>query len=422
MAKSRDTLYCAVDVGTTKIGTLVGRVTPDGTVEIVAMGNVTSAGMKKGIVVNPEEMTDSIRRSAQQAQIMLGGRLPPAYVGITGSYLTCLNSSVSMPVSRKKGSVVSQKDIDRLLHSTTVKTHQENRLVHVIPRTYTVDGLNEVRNPLGLSGEQLRSESHVVMGDPAPIENLAKVVQAAGVNIRGLVIEHLASSEAVLTADERETGVVLVDIGGGTSDIAIFRNGTIWHTAALAVGGWQFTNDLSQGLGITLGAAEKAKLLYGSIMMNDPDAKATMEVPNGRGDQTKTVQSLVFYSVLHDRTVDLISLIVRTVKESGLDRMPPGGLVLTGGTSNLPGMVEVAADYAACQTRRGSPSQALGLPKELEDAAFATTVGLLLWGIRRGHLKCFTGQAISVSVPAMQRLRQWVSKFGFRGRNYNGQV
>lgn len=417
MAKLRDSLYCAVDVGTTKVSTLVGRVTSEGTVEIVALGNVSSAGMKKGMVVNPEEMADSIRRSAHQAQMMLGSRLPAAYVGITGSYLTCLNASAAMSLNKNRNLVIGQRDIDRLLRNTTDRTAQKNRLIHVIPRSYSLDGLDRVRNPVGMSGQQITSESHVVMGDPAPIENLAKVVQSAGVTIKGLVIEHLASSEAVLTTDERETGVVLVDIGGGTSDIAIFKDGTIWHTAALAVGGWQFTNDLSQGLSITLGAAEQAKLLFGSIMLEDPDPKDTLEVPTGRGDATKTVPSLTLYSLLHARTVDLISIVVRAVKDSGLERMPAGGLVLTGGTSNLPGLVDIAADYAACPARQGSPSHTLGLPQELEDAKFATAVGLLLWGIRRGHLKRFTGQAISLSIPAMQRLRHWISRFGFNSRN-----
>ena len=414
MARTKESLYCAVDVGTTKVGTLVGRVSPAGTVEVVALGHVSSSGMKKGMVVSPDELAESVRRSADEARRMLGRRLPPAYVGITGSYLTCLNASASLPVARKRRSVVSQRDVDRLLNATSDKAVDRRHLIHVIPRSYTVDGLNEVHNPVGLSGQQLSSESHVVIGDPAPMENLARVVRSAGVTVKGLVIEHLASSEAVLSADERQTGVVLVDVGGGTSDIAIFKDGAIWHTAALPVGGWQYTNDLSLALGVTLAAAEQAKLRYGSAIVDGVGPNDTLDIPIGEGSTTKSVQSTSFYGVLHDRSVDLVRLILHKVKEAGLDRMPPAGMVITGGTSNLPGLLEVAAEYTSCAVRQGSPSHALGLPQELEDAAFATTVGLLLWGIRRRHPKPFTGGAVSVSVPAMQRLREWLSRFGFR--------
>ncbi len=414
MSRTKESLYCAVDVGTTKVGTLVGRVSHAGTVEVVALGHARSTGMKKGMVVSPDELAESVRRSVDEARLMLGRRLPPAYVGITGSFLTCINASVSVPVARKRRSVVSQRDVDRLLSSTSDQAADRRRLVHVIPRSYTVDGLNEVNNPVGLSGQHLSSESHVVIGDLAPMENLARVVRSAGVTVKGLIIEHLASSEAVLSADERDTGVVLVDVGGGTSDIAIFKDGAIWHTAALPVGGWQFTHDLSRGLGITLAAAEQTKLRYGSSIVDGIGPNDTMEIPIGEGSVTKTVPSLTFYALLHDRSVDLVRLILHKVKEAGLDRMPPAGMVITGGTSNLPGLLEVAEEYASCPVRQGSPSQALGLPTELEDAAFATTVGLLLWGIRRGDPKPFNGGAPSLSAPAMRRLRGWLSRFTFK--------
>ena len=409
----RETLYSAIDVGTTKVCTMVAKVAPRGEMQVVALGRADSVGMKKGMVVNAQELRESVELSVAEARGMLGRELPPAFVGVTGSHLRGMNTAAVLPSKPKKRSAVTQRDVDRLLHSSQAPLAGDQQPLHVIPRSYRVDGMDGVRDPIGLSREQLAVESHVVMGSPVPLEQLTRVVHSAGVQVKGLVVEHLASSEAVLSTDEREMGVVLVDIGGGTTDIALFLDGTIHHTAAVPVAGHQFTTDVAMGLRIPLSAAEEVKIRYGSALTEGVGAKEMVELQTRSGPETRSVSQLGLNTLLRDRAIDLVRLIVLVVRESGLGRMPQAGMVLTGGSANLTGMAEVAREYAGCPVRVGSPSSALGLPLEVEDAAFATAVGLLLWGIRYRRPSPISPQ-VTLSRPALQRLKEWASKLSFR--------
>ena len=411
MASKNETLYTAIDVGTTKVATLVARVRTSGSMEIVAVGRVDSEGMRKGLVVSPDQLGESVRQSVEDAAFMLGRKLPPAFVGITGAHLSCLNTDAGVTHSRK-GGAVTQDDIDRFVQSVAPEVPTRRRVVHVLPQSFTLDGRTGVRNPIGLTGNELTASSHVVFGDPAHMENLTRVVRAAGVKVRGVIMEHLASAEAVLTAGEREMGVVLVDIGGGTSDIAIYRGGAVCYTAAIPVAGHQFTNDVAVGLGLTPGAAEEAKVQYGSVLLDEVDRNEMLEVAMPDG-QVHDVPRMAFTTLLRDRGVELVRLILLKVLESGLDRVPPGGIVLTGGAANLHGMAEIAADYGRCAVRVGSPSAALGLPQELVEARYTTSVGLLLWGIQHQHAGAVADQ-VEVSVPVMDKLRGWLSHFSWK--------
>lgn len=411
MAPSKESLYAAIDVGTTKVCTLAARVeASSGSLEVLALGHAASQGMKKGMVVSAEELEESVQHSVAEARNMLGRPLPPALVGVTGNHFTSLNAGASHSRKSGDGQVITQQEMDRVIQSTFPVELGYRQVVHVIPRSYEVNGVRGVRNPVGLSGEHVSVESHVVVGDTAPLENVARVVRAAGVKIRGLVAEHLASSEAVLTAEEREMGVLLVDIGGGTTDMAIFRDGAVWNTAVLPVGGSQFTTDLSLGLGIAFSAAEEAKVWYGSALVDEVDPREMLEVRTGQQPATKSIQRLDLSTLLHDRAVELVRLIMHKAREAGLDRMPPAGMVITGGTANLQGLVELAQEYAACPVRRGYPSRSLQLPPELEDSSFATVVGLLLWGIQNRHPQPFTNNVV-LSVSVAQRLKHWLSRF-----------
>jgi cell division protein FtsA len=410
MAGTKESLYAAIDVGTTKVATLVAKVSPAGAMEVIALGHATSEGMRKGIVVNPEELTDSVRRSVEEAEGMLGSKIPAAHVGITGGHLTCINEATAASDGGARAlRTFTQEDVDRVLSRAVTDPDLKHRVVHVIPRSYRVDGLSGVRNPVGMSGEKLSAESHVVMGDAVTMDNLARVVRNAGVKVRGLVIEHLASADAVLTVDEREIGTVLVDIGGGTSDIAIYRDGAVWHTAALPVAGNQFTNDLVIGLGLPPTVAEATKLRYGSASTADVTHQDVVEVESGLGEHTRPISLLTMNQLLHDRAVELVRLILHKVGESGLVRIPAGGIVLTGGCANLPGLAEIAADYGRCNVRIGSPSSALGLPAELEHSSFSTAVGLLLWGIQHRHAGAVAPQ-VTLDAPVLERLKGWLSK------------
>jgi cell division protein FtsA len=415
MAPMKETMYAAIDVGTTKIATMVAKVSTTGTVEVVALGHSTSGGMRKGMVVNPAELTDSIRRSVDEARAMLGSDLPPVHVGITGGHLTCINAASNLARQRKGGvRTFSQGDVDRLLNSTVQQSDERRRIVHVVPRTYQVDGLRGVRNPIGMNGEKLSVESHVVVGDAATMDNLERVVRAAGVKVQGMVIEHLASAEAVLTSDEREAGVVLVDIGGGTADIAIYRGGTAWYTAAIPVAGQHFTNDIAIGLGLPPTVAEAAKVRYGSALLGGlDDPKEVIEVESGLGEHTRPISRQTLNQLLHDRAVELVRMVLHKVGQAGLTRVPPGGIVLTGGCANLPGLAEIAADYGKCEVRVGTPPPTLGLPPELEQSSFSTAVGLLLWAIQHRHPGAIA-TSVTLNTGTLDKIRGWMSKLASR--------
>ncbi len=413
MVASKETLYAAVDVGTTKVCTLVAKVSSEGEMRVVAIGHAASEGMKKGMVINPEELKTTVKSSVDDARSMLGRPLPPAFVGVTGSHLRAMNTAASITRKAKAQSTVSQRDVDRLLQSSRPDQKARSQVVHVIPRGYRVDGLQGVRNPVGLSGRRITVESHVVLGDTVSLANVARVVHSAGVPVRGLVMEHIASSEAVLTIEDREAGVVLVDIGGGTSDIAIYANGVLHHTAAVPVAGQQLTSDVSIGLGIPLSVAEEVKLRHGSAVTDGVDPKELMEVRLDGASESKRFSQLWLNTLLRDRAIELVNLIMHVVRARGWSRMPQAGLVLTGGSANLRGLVEVAQEYAACPVRLGVPSQALGLPQELAETSFATGVGLLLWGTRHQRASAISPR-VSLSPLVLQRLREWVSRLSFR--------
>jgi cell division protein FtsA len=407
-------MYTAIDVGATKVATLVARVAPAGTIEIIATGHAVSEGMRKGTVVSPQELTEAIRLSVQEAQSMLGADMQPAYVGITGGHLTCINSVATLSQNRKRGGVTfSQIDVDRLLSSTVDQSDERRRVVHVIPRSYEVDGLQGVSNPVGMNGVHLAAESHVVVGDVAAIENLESAVRAAGVGVHGVVIEHLASAEAVLTPDERQTGAVLVDIGGGTSDIVIYRAGAVWYTAAIPIAGHSFTNDIAIGLGLPPSVAEATKLQYGSALLNQVGPHDVVEVESGLGEHTRPISHQMLNQLLHDRAVELVRMVLHKVIQSGLTRVPPGGIVLTGGCANLPGLAEIAADYGKCEVRVGRPLETLGIPSELEHSSYSTAVGLLIWAIQHRGPGAIA-KSVTLNTNVLGRLKGWFIRFTSR--------
>ena len=406
----KDKLYTAIDIGTTKVSTLVAKVAPDGSMELVATGHAASAGMRKGLVIDADELAESTRESVREAGAMLGSKtVPPAFVGITGTHLRGVNTSSAITRGENAG-VVTSDDVDALL-AETVKRGAEGRqrILHVIPRSYQIDSTIGIRNPVGLAGRRLSAESHVVFGDSAQIENVARVVRQAGVKVRGLIIEHLASAEAVLTAEERDIGVALVDIGGGTSDIAIYHDGALLHTAALPVAGHQFTNDIAIGLGLTPSMAEEAKVRHGSAVVRDEDRDRQVELLGMDGSQTRSVSVVAIQRLLHDRAVELVRMTLVKLHDAGFKRVPPGGIVFTGGSSKLRGLLDVARDYGAPTARLGLPSSALGIPTELQDGAFATGVGLLLWGIGHRHTGAVAPD-LTIAPPVRERLRSLFSR------------
>ncbi len=375
-------LYMSIDVGTTKVCSLVAQITPAGEMEIVGTGVARSHGMRKGLVVDLESMQDAIRDSMAQASSTLSQDLPGACVGVTGGHIFSVHTTgVLNGLNGDARKVISRREMDLAVKQSHPKVTPTQELLHVIPQSYTVDNLQGVRNPSGLKGHQLTVDSHSVVGEVASLENVVRAVEGSGLAVRSMVLEPLASAEAVLSAEEREMGVVLVDIGGGTSDVAIFRNGVMSHTAVIPVGGHQFTNDLVVAYGIPYESAEAAKLEHGHGLPDEVGPEEMVELEGYEDEAPRLVRRRDLCRLLNDRASELLRLVLLNVRQSGLEVMPPAGVVFTGGGANLPGWEEMTREIVPGPVRIAAPRDILGLPDELKSPTYSTSIGILLWGI-----------------------------------------
>ena len=375
-------LYMAIDVGTTKVCTLIAQVSPDGELEIVGTGVEPSRGMRKGLVVDIEEMQAAVKDSVEQASAGLERDLPGACIGVTGAHIFSVHTSGKLNnLNGDPTKTITRSEMDLVVKQSHPALASGQELLHVIPQNYTVDNVDGVRNPVGLKGHQLIVESHAVVGEAASLENVVRAVEGAGLQVNSMVLEPLASAEAVLSAEEQETGVVLVDIGGGTSDMAIFMGGVMVQTAVIPVGGFQFTNDLVLSLGIPYQEAEKAKLNHGHAIPDMVDLDETIEIKGRDGEGPHLVRARDLSRTLNDRTDELLRLILIKLRESGLRVMPPAGIVFTGGGANIPGLEVMAKDMISGPVRIAQPKDILGLPDTLKSPTYSTSIGILLWGI-----------------------------------------
>ena len=375
-------LYTAIDVGTTKVCTLIARVAPSGELEIVGTAVEPSQGMHKGLVVDLAEMQQSVRNSVSRASETLDRELSGVCIGVTGSHILSTQSTGTLSnINGDDHRVITRKELDLVVKHSYPKVAPEQELLHVIPRSYSVDTLQGVRNPAGLKGHQLTVESHVVVGEVASLDNVVRAVEGTGLTVKSMVLEPLASAEAVLSAEEKETGVILADIGGGTTDVAIFTNGIMAHTAVIPVGGYQFTNDLVIALGIPYESAEAAKLQYGYALPDLIDPDETVEISGYDDEKPHLVRRRDLCRTLNDRGSELLRLVLLKVRESGMDMIPPAGIVFTGGAANLPGWEDLSQEVIPGPVRIAAPKDILGLPEELKSPTYSTSVGILLWGI-----------------------------------------
>ena len=384
MAK-RNTIV-SIDVGTTKVCTTIAEVSDSG-LQVVGVGLTGSIGLHKGIVVNIDEAKQAIRDSVSKAEQSCGYKVESAYVGVTGRQVTSLNNQGVISINRNDR-LVRPDDLKRVLQSAqSMQVPNDRKLLHVIPRSYAVDGQAGVKNPVGMHGFRLDVETHVITTAISSIQNLAKCIRGIGIDIDDLVLEPLASGEAVLSEEERQAGVMMADIGGGTTDIAIFKDGSIWHTAILPVAGYQLTRDIAIGLGLPFDVAEQMKKKYGSV-------KATYE---GKTDSSKTIAQDghgISYQDLNDiiraRVEEILRLIMLELPRSEFATTVPSGLVLTGGSSNLPGIDTLGREIMPIPVRIGMPVRINGISETLHNPAYATSVGLLLWGAKNGPQQSWT--------------------------------
>jgi len=400
-----------VDVGTTKVATVLGEVGHSGHLRILGVGVVPSQGLKRGVVVNIDEAVLSIASSIEKCQKISGFHIDQANISIADSNITSQNSKGVVAVSNN-GHDIGHDDISRAIEAARTVAVASNRdVLHVIPRGYIVDGLEGVKNPIGMTGSRLEVETHIVCGGGGTIQNLLKCVDRAGVRPLDLILEPLASAEAVLTESEREAGVMLVDIGGGTTDVAIFLDGSAWHTAVLPVGGIHITNDVAIGLRAPYEAAEELKIKYGRASRDGVLADEPVRIAGEGGVQEYLRPELC--DIIEARIEEILLMVRDELQRSGYQGLLPAGVVLTGGTAQLAGLTDVAAHVFAMPVRIGSPSELEGLVDTISNPAYATSVGLVRWAMQHGP----SGEILhddrrgQSSSEMYGRLRGWLKAF-----------
>ena len=369
----------AIDVGTTKVCTIMADTDASGVLRILGVGIVPSRGLEKGLVVNLNEAKQAIRESIKKAEQTAGYRLQSAYIGVTGRHVSSVNNKGVIAITHDDR-LVRTNDLKRVLAvACSIKVPSDRELLHVIPRTYVVDGQEGVKNPVGMHGFRLDVETHVITAAVTSVQNLTKCIRSIGIDIDDLVLEPLASAEAVFTEEEKNDGVMMADIGGGTTDICVFKDNTIYYTSVLPVAGYQLTRDISVGMGLSFELAEEMKKKYGNVMLSQEDM--------GEADRTLTADGhSISYrdlsEIIRIRVDELLRLIVLELPQTDYAKLIPAGLVLTGGQSNLPGIAELGREVTHLKVRVGAPSNLYGVSDVLCDPAYATAVGLLLWKTR----------------------------------------
>ncbi|MFN8404529.1 MAG: cell division protein FtsA [Anaerolineales bacterium] len=370
-------IIVGIDVGTTKICTLVGRVEDDKSMRILGVGIEPSDGIRKGIIVDLSAATQAITRSVKKAESTSGLEITSALVSIAGAHVSSVNSRGATAVN---GNIIEQYDVDHAMEQArAIAIPHDREIIHVIQRGFSVDGQDGIRNPKGMHGYRLEVEAHIITASAATVDNLRHCVGAAGVKIPEFVLNPLASGEVVLTEQEKQMGVAVCDIGGGTADLAIYVNGDVWHTMVLAVGGNHITQDVAHGLRLPFAQAEEVKKQQGHAVRAEVGSEEYFSVRPFGEDKPVQINRQELAEIIEARAAEIFSLILQEIKRSGYDGLLPAGVVLTGGTSALPGIKRVASEVLGLPVRVAQPENLSGLVDKLKSPAYSTGVGLLQW-------------------------------------------
>ena len=376
--KKENDYVVALDIGTSKVVCLIGQLTDSHAVEIVALGSYPSSGLKKGVVVNIDATTDAIQKSIDQAKNSFDGKLKNVYVGIAGNHIKSLNSHGIVGIKDKE---VTPFDIDRVIEAAqAVAIPSDQKVLHVLPQEFVIDDQDSIREPLGMSGVRLESHVHLVTCANNAIQNIEKCVKRCGITLDGLVLEQLASSYSVLSEDEKELGVCIVDIGGGTTDIAIFNSGSISFTGVIPIAGDQVTSDIAVALRTPTPQAEELKQKYGCAVAEFTTESETIEVAGVGGRAPRELSRKALAEIVEPRYVELFELVKAEIQRNGFDGKIPAGIVLTGGTSKMEGVVELAESIFQTSVRIGVPENFKGMESVLKNPIYATSLGLLGYG------------------------------------------
>jgi cell division protein FtsA len=372
-----------LDVGTTKICAVIGRPKPGGGLDVIGVGSAPSRGLRRGVVVNIDSTVEAIKQAVADAEQMAGIDVARVWAGVAGGHIRSLNSRGVVAISGREREV-SAADVERAVEAArAINVPQDREIIHVLPQTFAVDDADGVREPIGMSGVRLEVEVHIVTAAVTSVQNVVRAVNRAGLAVQDVVLEPIASAEAVLFPDEKELGVVLIDIGGGTTDMALFRDGAIWHTAILPLGGDHITNDVAVGLRTPMADAEDLKKRYGCALTAMVPAEETVDVPSVGGRKARQLSRQVLSEIIQPRVEEIVTLVARELTRAGFQDAATAGVVVTGGTSIMEGVPELAEAIFDQPVRRGVPGDIGGLADVVRSPIHATAVGLALHGARR---------------------------------------
>lgn len=405
MKKNDKNLVVGLDIGTSKVVAIVGEVAPDREVEVIGVGSAPSRGLKKGVVVNIESTVQSIKRAVEEAELMAGCEIHSVFTGIAGSHIRSLNSHGISPIRENE---VTQADVDRVIDAArAVPIPADQKILHVLPREFVIDGHEGIRDPIGMSGVRLEAHVHIVIGAVSAAQNIVKCVRRCGLDVDHIILQQLASAHAVLTEDEKELGVCLADIGGGTTDIAVFKNGAIVHSEVLPIGGDMVTNDIAVTLRTPSHHAEDLKIEFACALAKLTDGEQEIEVPSVGERPPRRLKRQTLAEVVEARYEELFSFVLDRLRRAGFAEDVAAGVVLTGGGSKLTGALELAEEVFHMPVRRGAPQRVAGLSDVVSNPIYATGVGLLQVGTRR-HLRGASEPAMDATQASVwERMRQW---------------
>jgi len=404
MSKHEQTLV-GLDIGTSKIACVVAEGGADGKLDVVGIGTHPSRGLRKGVVVNIESTVESIRLAVEEAELMAGIEIKSIFTGIAGSHIRGYNSHGVVAI---KSGEVTAEDVERVIDAArAMNIPADQKILHILPQEYIIDSQDGIREPVGMSGVRLEAKVHIVTGAVSSAQNIIKCCNRCGLDVADMVLEQVASSEAVLTQDEKDIGVVLVDVGGGTTDIAIFLDGAIRHTAVIPIGGDHLTNDLVVGLRTSAREADILKKKYGACMVSLVSPEEQVEVPSVGGRPPRPMPRQVMAQILEPRVEELFELVKAELHRSGFQELMAAGLVLTGGSSLLEGMVELAEEIFDMPVRLGRPRDVGGLADVVSSPIYATGVGLVQYGQHFRQTSPMRGGGTPLFARVWRRMRHW---------------
>lgn len=380
-----------LDIGTKKVAAIIGEITENKKIEIIGIGTAESRGLRKGVVVNLDATVDAIKKAQEEAELMAGVEINSAFVGISGAHIKSFNSRGVIAVSSKNREI-SREDIHRVIdQSKAVSIPPDREIIHIIPQEFLVDEQDGIKDPLGMNGIKLEVNVHIITSANTSIQNLKTCIGRAGIEIEQIVLNQIAASTSILSHDEMELGVGLIDIGGGTTEISIFERGSLWYTSIIPIGGDNFTNDIAVGLRTPIPEAEKIKKKFGCVSSPMLDDQDTIEVPSvGRGKKPRVLSRQLLADIIQPRAEEIFRLVDNDIKRMGYEKSLNSGIVLTGGTALLEGLEEAAEEIFDLPVRRGDPSGIGGLVDRVNTPDYATAVGLILFGYNQLKEKGFS--------------------------------